>query len=435
MKRDIIENLVDWACKPSRKPLVLSGARQVGKTWVLKEFGRLHFKNVAYFNFDERPELSAIFDGGYEIPRLVVALSAAVGFDIRPSETLIIFDEIQLCPKALTSLKYWCENGSSYAVAAAGSLIGLSLNEGTGYPVGKTQPMTLFPMSFGEFLDAIGESRLRQMLPDVDSVKAFSPRLVEHLKHYLFVGGMPEAVFRFVTENSLYAAREVQENILLDYKRDFSKHVPRTLLPRVMSLWRSLPRQLDRTDRRFVSAQVEEGSRARDYKDAFEWLEGAGLAYRIWNVSKVAMPLSAYRNHIFKLFSVDVGLLAAQSGLPAKAVVERNSLFTEFKGALTEQFVQQELRTTGREIPYYWTTANSQAEVDFLYEIGDEIVPVEVKAEINLKAKSLKSYMDRYSPRFAVRTSLADYHRNDPLVDVPLYALAEYVRVLKENRE
>ena len=428
MKRDILEKLVEWSKKPTRKPLVLSGARQVGKTWALKEFGRVAYKNTAYFNFDANPELSLVFEPDFNVERIVLALSAFAGFDIVPNETLIILDEIQLCPRALTSLKYWCENAPGYHIAAAGSLIGLSMNEGTGYPVGKTESFTLFPMSFGEFLAALGEDRLVDLLEDAAMMKMFAAKLTESLRYYFYVGGMPAAVATFVETKSLRSVREIQENILTDYERDFSRHAPKNMQPKIRALWRSLPVQLDRTDRRFVAAQVDGKLRARDLHDAFEWLEGSGLAYRVWNVTKPAIPLSAYRNHLFKLFSVDVGLLAAQSGLSAKVLIGGDKAFTEFKGALCEQFVQQELRTINRSVPYYWTTANSQCEIDVLYEIDGSVVPIEVKAETNLKAKSLKSYLERFHPELAIRTSLADFKVVVRTADVPLYGLTAFVK-------
>lgn len=435
MKRTIINSLLAWSVKKNRKPLVLSGARQVGKTWILKEFGRVNYPKTAYFNFDASPELSSVFDGGFDITRLVIALGAFAGIDITPGDTLLIFDEIQLCPKALTALKYWCEDGADYHVAAAGSLIGLAMNEGTGYPVGKTESMTLYPMTFHEFLEAMGEGRLAEAVKSVDMLDILAPKLKEYLRYYFYVGGMPAAVASFADTRSFQEVREIQENILLDYRRDFSRHVPKSLHAKVVALWNALPVQLDRTDRRFVSSQVQEGGRSRDFRDAFEWLEDSGLAYRVWNVTKPAIPLSAYRNHLFKLFSVDIGLLAAQSGLSTRTVVDGNRLFTEYKGALCEQFVQQELRTVSRLIPYYWTTTNSQTEIDFVCELGEYVVPVEVKAEINLRAKSLKSYREQFCPELSIRTSMADYKENEGLADVPLFAIRAFVeRRMAETR-
>ena len=291
MKRFFIEKLKDWKSKVNRKPLVLSGARQVGKTWLLKEFGRIAFKNTAYVNFDKNEELKAVFESGFDFKGIISAIQAVCNVDIVPSETLIIFDEIQLCPNALRSLKYWQEDYPQYHIAAAGSLIGLSLMEGSGYPVGKTNSMTLYPMSFSEFLTASGEEKLSDLIVSGNAavINVFHDTLSRRLKEYLFVGGMPAAVSAFVQNRSFAAARSEQMEILSDYGRDFGKHAPKEMLPRIRALWRSLPAQLAKDDKRFVAADVigENGNkmRSRDLKDPFEWLEAAGLAYRVWNVT------------------------------------------------------------------------------------------------------------------------------------------------------
>lgn len=426
MKRDIIGKLEAWRTKVARKPLVLSGARQVGKTWILKEFGSRSFEHLAYVALDGNPDVVEFFKAGYsDVRRLVVGLNAATGVPILPGKTLIVLDEIQVCPEALTSLKYWQENGGEYAVVAAGSLLGLQLQTGTGYPVGKTEAMTLYPMSFGEFLSAMGEDSLRGIVASRDwpLVCSFSTRLEEMLKFYLYVGGMPAAVEAFAVNHNLSDAREVQRAILLDYNRDFAKHVPKFQLPRVQALWRSLPLHLSKTDKRFVAAEVDGIRQARDLRDPFIWLENAGLCHRVWNVAKPSIPLAAYRNHLFKFFGVDVGLLSAQSSLSAKTILEGSRIFTEFKGALTEQYVQQELRASGGFEPYFWARPDSQAEVDFLVEAEDGPVPIEAKADRNVKAKSLAVFRDRFHPQLAVRTSLSSYAFKDGLLDIPLYAL------------
>jgi len=421
--------LEKWANSPFRKPLVLGGARQVGKTWLLKEFGKTYFKNLAYVNFERHPELATLFEGAFDFRRILTGLQAASGVQITPGDTLVVLDEVQLCGAALTALKYWQEECNDYVVATAGSLVGLALMEGTGYPVGKTNSMMLYPMSFGEFLCAIGEDAIGQVVASGDAklLSGFGPRLVEMLKTYFLVGGMPAAVDAYVKTRSLAGVRTIQSDILSDYGRDFSKHAPKRDVPRISAVWDSLPRQLAKEDKRFVSADVMvagEKARARDLHDPFVWLEAAGLVYRVWNVTKPAIPLESYRNHMFKLFGLDVGLLAAQSHLPPTAILEGNRVFTEFKGALTEQYVQQELRAELGKVPYTWSPSDSTAEVDFLVESESGVFPVEVKAERNLRAKSLGVYREKFSPVLAVRTSLADLRETNGLYDIPLYAFA-----------
>ena len=427
MERFIIKNLQEWRSRPNRKPLVLNGARQVGKTWLLKSFGKTSFRNLAYVAFDGNPALVEFFKSGYsDIKRLITGLQVATGTMIVPEETLIVFDEVQLCPEALTSLKYWQENAPEYAVVAAGSLLGLHLQVGTGYPVGKTESITLYPMSFGEFLVAYGEEKLWEIVESCDRsmLEPFSQRLTELLRLYLFVGGMPAAVETFLRHGNPSDSRKVQLGILSDYDMDFARHVPKNQLPRIRALWRSLPVHLAKEDKRFVSTDVPDVKQARDLRDPFVWLESAGLAYRVWNVTKPSIPLAAYQNHLFKFFGVDVGLLAAQSSLPAKTLLEGNRLFTEFKGSLTEQYVQQELRASCGMCPYYWSKADSRAEIDFLVESEDDIVPIEVKAERNVKAKSLSVFKAAFSPRLSVRTSLSAYSKSNGLIDIPLYAIS-----------
>ena len=427
MRRFAIEKLKRWRQRTDRKPLVLTGARQVGKTWLLKEFGRTEFRNLAYVAFDGNSAIQNFFKAGYsDVARLVTGIQADTGVTVTPHDTLIVLDEIQLCPEALTSLKYWQENAPEYAVVAAGSLLGLELQEGTGYPVGKTQSMQLYPMSFGEFLCALGEEKLWELVCSEDRLMlaAFAGRLKELLCLYFYVGGMPAAVEAFAKSRNPADARKVQLQILVDYDRDFAKHVPKNQLPRIRALWRSLPKHLAKEDKRFVATEVEGVKQARDLRDPFIWLEGAGLGYRVWNVTKPYIPLASYQNHLFKFFGVDVGLLAAQSGISARAILEGDRIFTEFSGALTEQYVQQEIRASSDLTPYYWSRPDSQAEIDFLIECELGIVPIEAKARCNLKAKSLSLFRKKFSPPVAVRTSLADYRRTGGLVDLPLYAMA-----------
>lgn len=438
MKRYYIEKLEKWSKSPFRKPLVLSGARQVGKTWLLKEFGRTHYAKTVYVNFERHPELGALFEGAFDFRRILTGLQTATDVTVTPGDTIVIFDEIQLCGAALTGLKYWQEEHNDIHVTAAGSLVGLSLLEGTGYPVGKTNSMTLYPMSFCEFLEAIGEPGLVAVIASDDwqLVSSFGARLRELLKVYYLVGGMPEAVAAYAATLSLADARRIQQDILFDYERDFAKHASKRDVPRIRAIWNSLPRQLSKEDKRFVAAAVDvDGvqARSRDLHDAFEWLEAAGIAYRIWNVTKPALPLLSYRNHMFKLFGLDVGLLAAQSHLSPASVLEGNRAFVEFKGSLTEQFVQQELRAVAEMVPFTWAPADSQAEVDFLVECGDAVIPVEVKAERNLQAKSLGVYRKLFSPSRLIRTSLSDPQEVNGLFDIPLYAVGKHLAKVTEG--
>ncbi len=439
MKRFFIEKLEKWFDKANRKPLVLSGARQVGKTWILKEFGRTHYKKVAYVNFDHNEPLKQVFQGTYDFNRILMGLQADSGVLVTPGDTLVILDEIQECGDALWALKYWQERNNDCHVAAAGSLVGLALQSGTGYPVGKTNSMTLYPMTFGEFLVANGEEQLWEVVKGADAtlINAYADKLAGLLKVYYLVGGMPAAVESFVRTKSIDAAREEQAEILTDYNRDFAKHASKNQVPRIRAIWKSLPAQLAKEDKRFVLSEVrdEKGGavRSRDLKDPFEWLEGAGLVYRVWCVTTPNVPLGSYQNHMFKLFGVDVGLLALQSGLSSKSVLESEDVFfKEFKGALTEQFVQQELRAAQGLEPHYWSTKDSRTEVDFLIEREGKVIPIEVKAEQNLRAKSLKAYRDKFNPDYAIRTSLAGMREDDGLRNIPLYALG--ARVNSFNR-
>jgi predicted AAA+ superfamily ATPase len=390
MERFLMKDLVGWKGSAHRKPLVLNGARQVGKTWLLKEFGARYFENVAYVNLDNNPGLAAQFDAGYDLSRLLLMIQAEGGQKVTPGKTLVIFDEIQECPKALTSLKYFCENIPELAVAAAGSLLGITFHEGTGYPVGKVNMLDLHPLSFREYLDATGNPTLREIVDSGDEqlLGSFAVKLKELLKQYYFVGGMPESVSAFVESGDLAAVRAVQEGILFGYERDISKHLGSTGAEYTLSAWRSLPAHLGQENKKFVFGHIREGARARDYRLAITWLVQAGIATKVPRVSKPGIPLSAYADESsFKLFALDVGLLCALSGLNASNIVDGNAMFTEFKGALTEQYVCQQLVSDCGLSPYYWSAENSRGEVDFLVQLSSRIYPIEVKAEENLRSK------------------------------------------------
>ncbi len=426
MKRDVLRKLIEWKSASHRKPLILNGARQVGKTWLMKEFGRVAFKNVAYINFDRNPRMKETFEQDFDIARLLLALQVESRQTIEPEKTLLVFDEIQTNPAALTSLKYFCEEMPQVAIVAAGSLLGIGLHEGTGFPVGKVDRLDVHPMSFTEFLCAVGEEQLVELLVkrDWSMVTNFKTRFIQWLRAYYFVGGMPEAVAAFCEEKSFESARRVQNRILLDYADDFSKHIPREDLPYAQMLWRSLPSQLAKENKRFVYSDVKPGLRGRRIEGAMQWLTQAGLVFPVRCVTKPDIPLTAYVDARFKLFGLDVGLLAAQCELDARTLLEGNRIFTEFKGALTEQYVQQELRAACGIAPFYWSSERATAEVDFIFSDGMDVLPLEVKAEENLRAKSLGVYRNAFSPRLSIRTSMSDYRRENWLLNLPLYALS-----------
>lgn len=448
MKRSAITKLIAWKKNPRRKPLLLLGARQVGKTWLMQQFGKQHYKKVAYIRFDLNDRLRDSFGRDYHIPRLLEAIQMDVGFKISPKDTLIIFDEIQECPRALTALKYFCEEAREYHIIAAGSLLGVYEHAGTGFPVGKVDIQHLYPMSYLEFLNATGHELYVDALErqDWSLITDFSDRYIDLLKLYYVTGGMPEAVSTYLDTHDFSLVREVQNNILLGYQRDFSKHAPSSETPFISLLWDSVPEQLARENKKFICKEVQQNLRMRDLEVALQWLLDAGLIHKVQRLSKPAFPADAYRESAFKLFFLDVGLLGAKSGLPVSVVLEGNRIFTEFRGALAEQYVQQELRATAEAVPYYWTTANSQTEIDFLIQMGLDLVPIEVKAEKNLQAKSLKTFCKKFKCPRAVRTSMASWcvQKLPPpdattppcrLINIPLYAISQLMKLPDSSHE
>ena len=427
MRRALMDRLVAWKDSPRRKPLILNGARQVGKTWLLKEFGRLHFNEVAYVSLDNDSLARGYFESDFDVERIVASLSLELGIDIKPQTTLIVLDEVQACPKAITSLKYFCENAPEYAVAAAGSLLGVSATEGSGFPVGKVNLLDLHPLTFREFLDATGNERLGGLVAAADTkmMTAFSGKLTEQLRRYYVVGGMPEAVCAYVATGDVRNARDVQREILSGYQNDFAKHIPSRLLARTMLAWESIPRHLSQENKKFVFGCVRKGARAADFEECLAWLEHAGLIHKVRRASKPGVPLSAYCNtNAFKVFLVDVGLLGAMSGLEPQDVLEGNRVFTEFKGALTEQYVCQQLVAEQDVVPSYWSAENSSGEIDFLAQVSGSVFAVEVKAEENLRARSLRAFKTAHPEVRAVRFSLSPHRRQAWMVNVPLYAVS-----------
>ena len=424
MERDCMNDLISWKERKGRKPLILYGARQVGKTWLMKEFGRRFFDFVEYLNFDEDKSLFAIFEGNIDPAHLLNSISALKGRDIAPDRTLLIFDEVQECPRALASLKYFCEEAPEYAIIAAGSFLGVALHEGTSFPVGKADMLTMYPMSFGEYLDALGENRLRSIIDsgDWDEIRPFEDRMKVLLKDYYYVGGMPEAVKCFVEDHSYVSVRRIQNSLLDFYRQDFSKHVPADVLSRLNLVWDSIPAQLSRENKKFIYGALKKGARAAEYELAIQWLCDCGLTYKVHNISKPGIPLKMYMDsNAFKLYFLDVGLLAAMSNLDSSALVNGNRIFVEFKGALTEQFVLQQLLAEYDFTIAYYSAENARCEVDFIVDNGVRIIPIEVKAEENLRAKSLRVFTDKYAVLNAVRLSMSGYREQDWMTNVPLY--------------
>ncbi len=425
MERLAINELVEWKNSDRRKPLVLEGARQVGKTWLVKEFARLHYTNIAYVNFEEMKILQNLFEQDFNVQRIVSAIGAATNVDCTQGDTLIFLDEIQAAPHGITSLKYFCENAPQYHVIAAGSLLGIELHEGESFPVGKVQFMYLYPMNFIEFTLALGEKGLAKVLMDKnwDLLNMFAPKYMELLKYYYYVGGMPEAVLSFSKKRNWNEVRTIQKEILSSYQSDMSKHAPSEIVPRITDVWKSIPAQLSKENRKFIYGVVREGARAREYEVALEWLKDAGLIYKVYNVKVPKLPLVAYEDRAaFKIFCLDVGLLGAMSNLKPITLVDGNEIFTEFKGALTEQYVLQQLIL--KYEPYYYSKVNSSMEIDFLLQDeDDDIVPLEVKAETNVKAKSLRQFAKDYQPKKVFRISMNNYKPEEWLVNLPLYAV------------
>jgi predicted AAA+ superfamily ATPase len=426
MERNLMADLVLWKDARNRKPAIVNGARQVGKTWLLKEFGRRCFQNVAYVNFDNNPAMNMLFDTGYDIPRLLTGIQAETNERIVAGQTLIIFDEIQECPKALTSLKYFNESAPEQHIVAAGSLLGLAVHHGTGYPVGKVVAYDLYPLNFREFLDAMGEQALCELLisEDIAAFAPFSEKLTSLLRQYYFTGGMPEAVAAFVASGVLQDARDVQTQILYGYRRDVSKHLTPMESEQVFAVWDSIPAHLGQENKKFIFGHIKEGARARDYRSAITWLTEAGLAHCIRRVTKPGIPLAAYVDEFaFKLFALDVGLLGAMAGLDANSVINGNAIFTEFKGALTEQYVCQQLIADCKLQPYYWSAENSRGEVDFIVQDNGAIYPIEVKAEENLHSKSLSAFNQRYPDTSPRRFSLSGYRKESWMSNIPLFSI------------
>lgn len=433
MYREKIKELEEWKQSKDRMPLIIRGARQVGKTWIMQEFGKNNYENVAYINFDGNDRMARLFEGDFDIDRIIQGLKIETNVNINEKNTLLLFDEIQEVPKALTSLKYFCENARQYHIIAAGSLLGVALHEGTSFPVGKVDFIDLYPLNFQEFLLALGEEKLVKVLKekDWDLISIFKDKFISYLREYYFIGGMPSAVNKFVESKDYKQVRKVQLKLLQAYEEDFSKHAPNEIVPRLKMLWNSIPAQLAKENKKFIYGLIKEGARAKEYELALSWLIDCGLIYKIDRVNKPNIPLMAYQDTTaFKLYIMDVGLLGAMTRIDERILLEGSKIFTEFKGAFTEQFVLTELKSN-KDIPiYYWSAERATAEIDFLIQLRGYIIPIEVKSEENLKAKSLKEFVSKYNTEKNIRTSMVDYKKDDWLTNIPLYCIENIENII-----
>jgi len=428
MKRTIYDSLLEWKNKKNRKPLILYGARQTGKTWILKEFGKNEYQNVAYINCDNNPILSGSFFD-FDTERLIRTFSAVTNEVIRKEETLIILDEIQEISLALTSLKYFQEDAPEYHIVVAGSLLGISVHAGTGFPVGKVDEMTLYPMSFTEFLLANGKDMLISYIISHDWMRdsGLNSLFQEQLRQYYYTGGMPEVVQYYVETRNLIETRNIQKRILRDYEQDFSKHIPASQLAKVRMVYHAIPAQIAKENKKFIFSALKKGARAKEFEDAIQWLVNAGLVYKVNRVKKIDYPLKHYEGFDgFKLFVSDLGLLGAMNDTPASQVLIGDSIFTEYKGSFTEQYICQEIMSAGCT-PYYYSNDNSTMKIDFVIQ-KERIYPIEVKAEENLRSKSLRTVLDSNTNLFGWRFSMSGYREQNRMVNVPLYYAQEWMK-------
>lgn len=424
MKREVIHQLYEWKEKKGRKPLILQGARQVGKTWLMKTFGKEAFEKCVYINFENDSRLSGLFEKDFDIQRILFEIQLATGI-MPDKETLLLFDEIQEVKRGITALKYFYENAPEFPIIAAGSRLGVATRQNDSFPVGKVDFLSVYPLSFWEFLNAIGKGAFVEAIKNKqwELLSSFEADLQGMLRQYFVVGGMPEAVKSFAEDGDMQTVRDIQKNILDAYDKDFSKHVPIAEVPRLRMVWNSICGQLSKENKKFIFGLLKEGARAKSFELAIEWLKDAGLVYKVNRTKKGLHPLSAYEDFsAFKLFLLDVGLLGAMCELPSSALLNKNSIFTDYKGALTEQFVFQQLRLNKCNKIFYWSAENSQGEIDFLVQNNDEIIPIEVKAEENLQAKSLKCFIERNPSLHGVRLSMSSYRKQSWMSNFPLYA-------------
>lgn len=436
MYRDKLKELEKWKTSKTRKPLIIRGARQVGKTWLMKEFGENSYEKCAYINFDDNTRMNNLFEEDFELDKIIQGLKIEANVNIEPENTLIILDEIQENPKALKALKYFYENANQYHIVSADSLLGVAMHEGTSFPVGKVDFLDLNPLSFFEFLEALGEKEILKILKDnnFELINVFKTKYKEYLKLYYYIGGMPEVVSNYVQNKDLIQVRKIQKELLQAYEQDFSKHAPNNIVPRIRAIWNNIPTQLAKENKKFIYGLVREGARAREYEIALSWLIDCGLVYQVNRVNDSKIPLSAYQDFsAFKLYLLDVGLLSALSGIDAKTLLEGNEIFVELKGSLTEQYVLCQLKQCTDLNVFYWTSNTGIAEVDFVTQIGNNNVPIEVKSSENLQSKSLKSFVQKYDTKLNVRTSMSDYRMDEWIINIPLYCIGNIKKIVEEN--
>ena len=434
MYREKIKELEQWKKSKNRKPLIIRGARQVGKTWLMKEFGEKYYEKYAYINFEANTRMEQLFSQDFEIDKIIQGLKIESKVNIEPENTLIIFDEIQEVPRALTALKYFDENAKEYNIIAAGSLLGVAMHEGTSFPVGKVDFMDLYPLTFKEFLIALDENKLIDLIEknDYELINVFSKSYKDYVKLFIYIGGMPEAVSSYVENKNLEEVRNIQRRLLDAYEQDFSKHAPNNIVPRIRQLWNNIPTQLAKENKKFIYGLVKEGARAREYEVALSWLIDCGLVHQISRVKDIKLPLSAYQDFSsFKLYVLDVGLLCAMANLDSTTILQGDEIFVEFKGALTEQYVLNELINSKLNSIFYWSADRGTAEVDFVIQISNKNIPIEVKASENLQAKSLKFFIEKYKTKTNIRTSMSNYRKEENLTNIPLYMIYNIENILK----
>ena len=436
MEREAYKKLVQWKRDKHRKPLILNGARQVGKTWLLKTFGVSEYKKTAYVNCEKNKIMKDLFQQDYNMERIIRVISALAEVDIEPENTLIILDEIQSIPDGLASLKYFCEDAPQYHIAVAGSLLGIALHERTSFPVGKIDMIRIFPMNFEEFVLAMGQTNMLNILRqrDYSSMKSLEPQFRDMLRQYYFVGGMPAVVSAYSNGEGPNKIRSIQEQILFDYSKDFSKHAPAREVPRISMIWQAIPPQLAKDNKKFIYGAVKKGARANEFEIAIQWLIDMGLIYKVNRIKKPAIPLKFYEDFsAFKLFMLDCGLMGAISETPAGLILSGSSIFEECKGAFTELYVLQQMMSIDSLSVYYYSADDSRSEIDFIVQKGDRIIPIEVKAEENLKAKSLKQYIINNPDLKGMRFSMSPYRDQEWMENIPLYGLLSELRSIESN--
>ncbi len=438
MERTVYKNLVLWAKEPDsmRKPLILEGARQVGKTWLARTLGKNEFESFAEINFEDVEEMKALFEADFDIERIVMSIQSVTGKKVVPGKTLIFFDEIQHARRGLLALKYFKDKAPEYHVVAAGSLLGVVDHKDDSFPVGKVDFLNINPLSYEEFLMALGKGEMVNMLHSHDwiAINSFAGRYIEMLRQYYYVGGMPEAVMTFVEKKDYQAVRKVQQSLLKSYAHDFSKHPPKDIVKRMTMLWNTIPAQLAKENKKFVYTAVRPSGRARDFETSIQWLCDAGVVHKVTRIFSGELPLAGFENpDAFKLYTLDIGLHGAMAGLDARTLISGDEFFKQYKGAMTEQFVLQQLvLLDGIEI-HYWSPDDGIAEVDFVIQKSGNVVPIEVKAELNLRAKSLGEFIKRYKPSFVVRTSMSPYSKGENVTDLPLFAISLLPDLLLES--